>query len=780
MMKALRHYLLVVCLAVGMLLLSATDAVAQELAPTEPLADTQIEAYEEVIPNFNDISFSDFGGVEQSGSVEFEYDGETYGREWQAGDSISDILTIGDTSTLGGQAFSLGQINAITGTNYSEGALADYELVTGQTLQDLTDTVPYFGDFRIEEVEPVKQLITEQTGRAGFGNQTISQFLETNPGLQDIQLTETTLEGFTVNDLPNIETTQIGRFADWENATINDVPGLENVPLGQFPQGIFGLNGVISRIDFVWGTAESDRDNTISGSYQAGFEVACPEEGKLTGFSSLYDAEEANDPVECAYIELDDLENVGRQAQSGFEGKQWISGKYHEVDGGFGPLKFIPSPLGYSIGYEPTGRHPFGSVFKVVVWEPDERSDEISFKLFFRWCTYIPFIGRTCTPYNQFSVPWLNYEVNSLLYVGPLDGDGGASAAPSSPTGVPGAPALNSTIGPCAGGGTLTSGNTEIDVGRFSNALAAIESRGSGNYQAIGVYVQTRAGSRGRALGRYQMMSYLPEVQAEVKQVEGGQAWLNRIESGYKPSQAEINRYFPKPAQERAFSNEVNQLAERAQGEIDPQTGQPFTGDRLIERLGQMWFGGPGSTIDAGYSDAFGRLSLYDYGVKTLEGYKSGGPTAQNCVPPTGEGSGQATGQFANPSPGYVMTSDFGPRPRPCAGCSAYHPAVDLGTPTGTPVGASDGGEVVYVGRAGDYGKTVVVDHGNGYQTRYSHLNSYNVSVGTQVSQGQQIAASGSTGAGTGPHLDFGVYENSGSNFPPRETAVDPENFINF
>ena len=87
---------------------------------------------------------------------------------------------------------------------------------------------------------------------------------------------------------------------------------------------------------------------------------------------------------------------------------------------------------------------------------------------------------------------------------------------------------------------------------------------------------------------------------------------------------------------------------------------------------------------------------------------------------------------------------------------------------------------MVYVGRAGGYGKTVVVDHGNGYQTRYSHLSAYTVSEGTPVSQGQQIAASGNTGSGTGPHLDFGVYENSGSDFPPKSTAVNPENLINF
>jgi murein DD-endopeptidase MepM/ murein hydrolase activator NlpD len=315
-----------------------------------------------------------------------------------------------------------------------------------------------------------------------------------------------------------------------------------------------------------------------------------------------------------------------------------------------------------------------------------------------------------------------------------------------------------------------------VDVDRLANALAKLESQGSGGYEAIGPYT-----NGGYALGRYQMMSYLPEVRAEVKKAEGGQAWLNRLDSGYQPSADEVRRYFPKAAQNRAYRREIGQLFEAARNDIDPQTGRPFTGDRLVERLGQMWFGGPGAPVDGGGSDANQVYSIYSYGVQIRENYAAiNGAGGASCVPGSGGGSGKATGDFTNPAPGYVLTSDFGRRNSPCGGCSSYHPAIDLGTPVGTPVSASDGGEVVYVGQADGYGKTVVIDHGNGYQTRYSHLSTYNVSEGTQVSRGQQIAASGNTGYSTGPHLDFGVYENSGSNFPPASTAVDPENFINF
>jgi murein DD-endopeptidase MepM/ murein hydrolase activator NlpD len=768
MVRALLNWLVMVMAILGAWLLPVGPAWAQGAT-----AGPRAAAYEDVIPDFEGVSFRDLGTVEDSGSINFQ--GQQ--RQWTAGTYASDILTLGDVATLNAQALSLGQIHQLTGTPPRDRRLSSFELLQRQTLAHLEATIPYLGDYAVEDVAPVQQLLSEQTGQLSFEQATIAEVLDRNPGLENLQLGETDLGRFSLESIPNLDATPIGDFQGWDEAKISDVPGLDHVALSDFPTGISGLEGIISRIDGVWGTAETDRANTISGSYQAGFAVPCPAEGKLTGFESPYAAPEANDPAACAHIELDDLEDAGRQIQGSFEGKQWISGKYHQVEGGLGPLKWVPSPLGYAAGYEPTGRHPFGAVFKVVVWEPDERSDEISFKLLFRWCAYIPGIGRTCTPYNQFKLPWFDYAVNSLVFVGPLDGQGGSSTAPAPPPGVPTSPLASPTLGPCSG---ESIGGVNLD--RLANAVAKIESQGSGGYEAVGPYVADYGG--GRAIGRYQMMTYLPEVKAEVRQVEGGQAWLAKIQRGYQPSAAEVRRYFPEPAQERAYRAEMTQLFERARGQIDPQTGRPFTGDRLIERVGQMWFGGPGAAIDGGGSDQNGVLSLYDYGVEVRENYATGSSAIAGadgaCVPPGGEGSGEATGDFANPAPGYALTSDFGRRARPCSGCSAYHPAVDLGTPRGTPVNAADGGEVVYASRAGGYGKTVVIDHGNGYQTRYSHLSAYTVSVGTQVSQGQQIAASGSTGYGTGPHLDFGIYENSGSNFPPKSTAVDPENFINF
>ncbi len=152
----------------------------------------------------------------------------------------------------------------------------------------------------------------------------------------------------------------------------------------------------------------------------------------------------------------------------------------------------------------------------------------------------------------------------------------------------------------------------------------------------------------------------------------------------------------------------------------------------------------------------------------------------EGCQPTTEEGDGIASGTLINPAPGYRLSSGFGWRPPPCDGCSAYHPAVDLATPPNTSIRASDGGVVIYSGWVSGYGYTIVVDHGNGVKTRYSHLNQINVRNGQSVSQGQIIALSGATGNGTGPHLDFGVYVYRGRGWTIPGKAIDPQSVIDF
>jgi murein DD-endopeptidase MepM/ murein hydrolase activator NlpD len=90
----------------------------------------------------------------------------------------------------------------------------------------------------------------------------------------------------------------------------------------------------------------------------------------------------------------------------------------------------------------------------------------------------------------------------------------------------------------------------------------------------------------------------------------------------------------------------------------------------------------------------------------------------------------------------------------------ACHPGMDIGVPTGTPIRAADGGRVAIAGWVGGYGNYTCIQHTASLATCYGHQSVIKVHVGEQVSQGQIIGLSGSTGHSTGPHLHFEVRVN--------------------
>lgn len=114
---------------------------------------------------------------------------------------------------------------------------------------------------------------------------------------------------------------------------------------------------------------------------------------------------------------------------------------------------------------------------------------------------------------------------------------------------------------------------------------------------------------------------------------------------------------------------------------------------------------------------------------------------------------------FIRPSNGYV-TSHYGYRIHPIYGYSKLHAGLDIAG--GGPIVAAQSGRVVRAQYNSGWGYYVKIDHGNGLQTLYAHMQagSTRVRVGQQVSQGQQIGTMGTTGASTGVHLHFEVYKN--------------------
>lgn len=119
------------------------------------------------------------------------------------------------------------------------------------------------------------------------------------------------------------------------------------------------------------------------------------------------------------------------------------------------------------------------------------------------------------------------------------------------------------------------------------------------------------------------------------------------------------------------------------------------------------------------------------------------------------------------------ITSNFGYRH--LFGKTAYHSGMDFAAPTGTPIYATGDGVVTHAGWGNGYGNYVDIDHGNGYVTRYGHASRLFVSVGDQVQANQNIAAVGSTGRSTGPHLHYEVLRNGKRENPATYLALAPK-----
>lgn len=132
--------------------------------------------------------------------------------------------------------------------------------------------------------------------------------------------------------------------------------------------------------------------------------------------------------------------------------------------------------------------------------------------------------------------------------------------------------------------------------------------------------------------------------------------------------------------------------------------------------------------------------------------------------PPAGVG-----GTLQRPVGGPV-TSPFGMRVHPLTGVRKLHDGTDFGVACGTPVHAAASGVVTGVNSGGPYGRRISIRHAPGFETTYNHLSSQSVSVGDQITMGQVIGLSGTTGMSTGCHLHFMVLEDG--------TPVNPQDLL--
>ena len=116
------------------------------------------------------------------------------------------------------------------------------------------------------------------------------------------------------------------------------------------------------------------------------------------------------------------------------------------------------------------------------------------------------------------------------------------------------------------------------------------------------------------------------------------------------------------------------------------------------------------------------------------------------------------------------VTGSFGERIDPFNGEGAFHSGVDIGSSYGHPIVAPADGVVTLTDTMGGYGKTIMIDHGNGISTRYGHLSGFAVTAGQKVQRGDVIGYVGESGRSTGPHLHYEVRIN--------DTPVNPYKYL--
>lgn len=149
--------------------------------------------------------------------------------------------------------------------------------------------------------------------------------------------------------------------------------------------------------------------------------------------------------------------------------------------------------------------------------------------------------------------------------------------------------------------------------------------------------------------------------------------------------------------------------------------------------------------------------AAYD-GIRDLFGVEAVPDAADLWLPPVPSSRARDTGPANRDLPVAWPLTEPGFVTQPLlAGAGADHPGIDIAVPADSYVRAAGNGLVVETGHDGVYGNYIVVNHQEGYQTRYAHASALLASEGESVRRNEVIALSGSTGQSTAPHLHFEI-----------------------
>ena len=512
-------------------------------------------------------------------------------REWVAGQFPAEVIKLGDMMFTGAgiEQLTMDDIGQLIGFDIKNFQLSEIPFLQNFTLSDLVGDVPFLGDYALTDIPN----LAEQIGGAG-SEEMLSQFISDNPEVGELVIGESGLGDLQVADVPNLDATHLGEMPEVGDDVIANVPGLSAVQFGSYP-GLEMVGGLIpiAKQDIAFGEKEYSGDKATPK----------PVSGGTNG-------KEGWEPIGCvggcAHIELYDSDIS--PVKGAWAGSNWMTSK-HRVRDGFGVLGAIFNEAG-------AYRVPFGPTFALQVRETEEKTGAAEWGIAFRVCKR-GFIDLGCTAYfMEVPLPITTHEGATIL-TGVKDGLGGSTQPIKAPDGWedlrPATPReVQNVIGAHTQSGRGGFGLCGEGPGGVSfQSLAAAFSSIEGNYNSVGAYT-----AGGYGLGRYQYMTYRSDVRESILAKPGGDGFLAKADAGGGISAAEVDKYFPATDQDALFKADQTRNIEQA-------INEGFTGSRIIERIGQIHYGGPDAPIDGNWADVHGRLTLKTYGEELAETYQS-------------------------------------------------------------------------------------------------------------------------------------------------------------
>ena len=343
------------------------------------------------LPDWERITFRLIPAARRGGSLDLSAFVAVLGydpsRSWNTGDPITSILMLGDLAEATNlPTRSLESILDAVGLSAGSFSLDDFGLLENQTLKTLVDAIPNLADLSLADVKPLYDLVEQELGTALANSLSDSALgnLIADVLLADLRLVSLDLSEYGLDSIAGLLDSPLNQFSRWGETSIGQIPGLVELPFADFFMDL-GTPGAFALVDIVFGEKEARRLNTVTGSDVVGFDYPCNQDN-------------------CAHIELAGPEWLGATF---VHGKQWISGDSQSVRGGSGCLA----------GEEPTGRHPFGKGFKVVLTDTNEASGLAEFGIYFRFSL---FCGTS--PYIIGPFPWMSQYEKDIIFLGSFNG----------------------------------------------------------------------------------------------------------------------------------------------------------------------------------------------------------------------------------------------------------------------------------------------------------------------------------------------------------------------